>query len=82
MFNPKRYFVFIDPEEGGLARDEDIKGPWVFDPDHIIDVSKYQQSKNEHTTPADTKNATTLDGEYHFEWVDATNGIVRLTRCR
>ena len=26
--------------------------------------------------------SATSDGEYHFEWVDATNGIVRLTRCR
>ena len=62
MINPKRYFVFIDPKAGGLAKDEDIKAPWIFDPDHKIDTAKYQQFENEHTTPADSIKICPLIG--------------------
>ena len=36
----KRYCVFVNENIGGLDAREDEECPWIFDPDHKIDVSQ------------------------------------------
>jgi len=64
MENPKRFVIKTDSFGEGLYSEEDPKGPWIHDPDHKIDVSKFCESENEQgkfTRPDNTEAALCPD---------------------
>ncbi len=44
--NPKRVTIYLQSDETFHGWNEDSTGHWIYDPDKIIDVNKFQTVKH------------------------------------